>query len=96
MSDQRTVQQNRALHKWLELLAQELNDSGQSMGDGLLIRLPISYSKELMKELIVRPYMEKRYFDTNGDPITSTAKLSTLEMQDLYKNLDRIIAGYVL
>ncbi len=92
MSDQRTVLQNNSLHKWLELLAEELNASGQSMGDGIVIRLPIRYSKELMKKLIVHPYMAGHYFDKDGEPKTSTTQLSTLEIQDLYLNLDALIA----
>jgi len=88
----RTDQQNKALHKWLDMLAEQLNDSGQSMGDGIVVRLPIRYSRELMKELIVRPYMMTHFFDEDGEPITTTTKLSTTQTQDLYMQLDHIIA----
>lgn len=92
MTDQRTPKQNDSFHLWLELLSAELNDSGQSMGDGILIRLPIRYSKERIKDLIVKPYMEANFFDEDEQPKTSTTQLSPTEMQDLYKQLDAIIA----
>jgi hypothetical protein len=83
----RTGQQNKSLHLWLEQLAEALNDSGQSMGDGVLIKLPIRYTKENLKEQIIKPYMTALYPEK-----TSTTQLTTVEMQELYRDLDQIIA----
>ena len=83
----RTPQQNKSLHKWLNDLAQELNASGQSMGDGKLIRMPIRYTGENLKELVLRPYMNALFPN-----IESTTQLSTTQIQELYQALDQIIA----
>lgn len=83
----RTLPQNRSLHLWLEMLADELNASGQSLGDGKLVKLPVRYTKENLKEHVLRPYMNALYPE-----IDSTTELSTTQMQDLYRDLDQIIA----
>ena len=83
----RTLAQNSSLHLWLERLATELNDSGQSMGDGLLIKIPIAYTKDNLKENVVKPLMNALWPD-----ITSTTKLSTVQIQELYQRLDAIIS----
>ena len=64
-----------------------LNDSGQTMGDGKLIRLPLYYTEGNLKEKVVHPYMEGLW-----PAITSTAALSTTQIQELYQCLDYIIA----
>ena len=69
------------------MLADTLNESGQSMGDGLLIRLPLRYTAEALHERVVHPYI-----DALWPGIDSTANLTTTEMQTLYRDLDQIIA----
>ena len=86
MHDQRTIQQNKSLHLWLTLLADALNDSGQCLGDGRLVRLPIRFTPENLKETVLRPYMESLW------GITSTTKLDTTQIKELYKDLDLICA----
>lgn len=83
----RTNQQNKALHLWLTRLADELNESGQSMGDGVLIRLPIAYTQHNLKELVVKPVMNALYPD-----ITSTTQLTTKQLTHLYQYLDYVIS----
>ena len=83
----RTTQQNKSYWLWLTLLSQELNDSGQSMGDGKLIRVPLYFTPENLHEYVVKPYLNALYPEKD-----STTKLTTVEMQDLYQRLDQIIA----
>lgn len=82
----RTDLMNNCFHLWLDRLAEALNDSGQSMGDGVLIKLPIKYTKENLKEQVVRPYMKAVYGKK------STTELSITQMQAIYQELDQIIA----
>lgn len=83
----RTPKQNASLHLWLRLLARSLNESGQSLGDGKLIRVPVAYTEENLKEAVLKPYMNALYPD-----VKSTTELTTAQAQELYKNLDLIIA----
>ena len=83
----RTVQQNKSLHLWLHMLADELNASGQSLGDGKLVRLPVRYTAENLKEHVLKPYMNALWPEKD-----STTQLNTVELQELYRDLDQIIA----
>ena len=87
MSEQRTLPQNSSLHLWLTNLAVELNDAGLSLGDGKLVKLPVLFTQNNLKENIVRPMMTALYPDK-----TSTTQLDTKEIQYLYQHLDHIIA----
>ena len=84
---QRTLPQNASLHLWLDMLAKSLNEAGYTLGDGVLIRVPVLYSKENLKENVVKPYMRALYPD-----ISSTSELTTTQIQELYRNLDAIIS----
>ena len=80
----RTLQQNRALHKWCEQLAETLADAGYDMRT--LIKVPITPNKDNIKSEIVHPVMRALYPD-----IESTADLSTTQMQDLYETINRAL-----
>ncbi len=84
---QRTPKQNRSLHKWLGDLADALNDAGFYLNDKRLILLDVPFTKENLKENVVRPYIRAMYPDYE-----STTELSTTELQDLYQALDQVIA----
>jgi hypothetical protein len=84
---QRTLQQNKSLHLWLDMLASALNDAGYHQNDRKLIVLDVPFTKENLKENVVRPYMRALYPDYE-----STTELSTTELQDLYQALDQVIA----
>ena len=84
---QRTGQQNKALHLWLTQLADELNASGQSLGDGKLIRVPVAFTGDNLKEHVLKPYMNALHPDYD-----STTQLSTAELINLCDNLGLIIA----
>lgn len=77
---------NNSLHLWLERLAQELNDSGQSMGDGVLIKIPLRYTKDNLKETVVKPYIKAAYNKK------STTELEITELQQVYQDLSQIIS----
>ena len=83
----RTTQQNKALHLWLAQLANELNVSGQSLGDGILIRVPVAFTGDNLKENVLKPYMNALHPEYD-----STTELSTTEMIELCDNLGLIIA----
>ena len=55
---QRSVPQNKALHKYCELLADELNDRGLDMKVVLSHHPEISWTKEAVKEKLWRPIQE--------------------------------------
>ncbi len=83
----RTGLQNKSLHLWLSRLADELNGSGQSLGDGIVIKVPVAFTGDNLKENCLKPLMTALYPDKE-----STTQLSTVEIQDLYMRLDQIIA----
>ena len=69
----RTDQQNKALHKGCELLAQALNDSGYEMKAVLAAKsADVPWTKDSVKEVLFRPIMR-----------AMTTKLSTTEMNSV-------------
>lgn len=54
----RTDNQNRALHKYFEILANELNDAGYTVQIVLKQKVDINWDKDKVKELIWRPAQE--------------------------------------
>ncbi len=88
MSDKaRTLKQNAALHKWLEMLAEQLNDAGYSVNDKMVIHADIGFTKDNLKTSVVHPIMTALYPD-----ITSTAKLDKQQIQEVYLYANRAIS----
>ena len=56
--DVRTLKQNNALHKYFEMLAEELNNAGYDVKKTLSSKLEHPWNAELIKELIWRPVQE--------------------------------------
>lgn len=79
----RTEQQNRAFHKYCELLAKALTDAGHE-DMRTLIKVPIAPTKELVKYNMVHPVMKAMFPDKK-----STADLSTVEMINLYEQMNQ-------
>ena len=77
----RTPTQNNCLHKYCELLAEELKDSGHDMRE--LIKLPITPTKENVKANIVKPVMAALFPE-----IESTADLTSKQMCELYETMN--------
>ncbi len=79
---QRTTLQNNSLHKWAELLAVALDESGYDMKE--VVSLPIRPTKENVKANIIHSIMTALYPE-----IKSTKDLSTTQIQEVYKVADR-------
>lgn len=81
---QRTEQQNRALHLFFELLAQELNAAGYTVQLVLAQKMDLDWDKEMVKELLWRP-AQKALLRKK-----STTELSKQEDIDrVYEHLNR-------
>lgn len=83
---QRTPPQNRSLHKYCELLSDELNNAGYTIAKILTKPLDISWSKHTVKELLWRT-VQKAILDKD-----STTKLSRSEVSQVYDELNNIMA----
>ena len=73
----RTTQQNRALHKWFALLAEQLNLAGYDIKKTLSQNIEHPWTPTLIKELLFRPTM-KSYMSK-----LSTTKLTTKEIDPI-------------
>lgn len=83
--EQRTIQQNRALHKFFELLAEELNGSGYDMRKTLKPEIEIPWSKETVKDYLWRPIQDLQLEKK------STKDLNTKEIDKIYETLNRFL-----
>lgn len=75
---QRSILQNRSLHKYLTQIAEALADSGQDMR--VVVKLPIKPTLENVKQELWKPVMTAMYPD-----IESTTQLSTKQIQAVYE-----------
>lgn len=55
MTEPRTGQQNKAMHKYFELLAKNLNDAGYTVQLVLKEKVDLDWTKDMVKELLWRP-----------------------------------------
>ena len=83
---QRTPPQNRSLHKYCELLSDELNNAGYTIAKVITKPLDISWSKHTVKELLWRT-VQKAILDKD-----STTKLNRSEVSKVYDELNNIMA----
>lgn len=74
---QRTVKQNGSLHQVLDSFALDMNEAGIDFKK--TVRLPVSFTKENIKEYMFKPIMSGLYPD-----VESTADLSTTQMMRVY------------
>jgi len=80
----RTDQQNRALHKYCELLAEALNNAGLEMKTVLSAKsVDVPWNKNTVKEVLWRPIQEAM---TGKE---STTEITTVEPSEIYHVLDR-------
>lgn len=82
-TNQRTLTQNRSMHKFFELLAQELNDSGLTMLKVLKPGADVPWSAETVKECIWKPIQNAQFGEH------STTKLTTKQVSEVYETLNR-------
>lgn len=81
----RTPKQNNSLHKYLELLAEELNENGITL-QLLLSKVPaISCTKENLKDELWRKF-QKGLFGIN-----STRNISTVQTKEIYEETNKFV-----
>ena len=82
---QRTTQQNKALHLWFQLLAEELNNAGLDMRKVLKPSIDISWNSTNIKEYLWRPVqyalLKKK----------STRNLTKNEIDPVWEQLNRFL-----
>lgn len=88
MDNLRTPTQNNALHKYFELVAEALNDSGYDIRKTISHQMDIPWSKESVKELIWRQ-AQKTYLGK-----VSTTELNTKEIDGVYDVVNRYLAQF--
>lgn len=84
----RTPIQNNSIHKYLELVARELENGGHTMQDvvKVITRVEITPTKENVKEIIWRE-IQKALFGKK-----STTELSTAEVSKVYEVMAMFLA----
>ena len=83
----RTVKQNKCLHAYCQQLAVQLNEAGYDFTDGRVIRLPVQFTGDNVKEYMFKKAMTALYPDK-----VSTTELDTKEIQYVYENLNAFTA----
>ena len=82
----RTARQNRALHVYLRLLGEALNEAGLDQRAVLKSDFPLPWSTESAKQNLFSPIM-KAMFD-----IDSTTKLERVQVSQVYDVLNRSLS----
>lgn len=82
---QRTIQQNKSLHKYFELLAEELNEAGLDMRKLLKDTIDIPWNKDTVKDYLWRPIQKAQIKKE------STTELTTAEVTKVYETLNRFL-----
>jgi hypothetical protein len=82
----RTLQQNKALHKYLAELSEALNDAGLDMKAVLKPNISIPWTPEMTKEHIWKP-VQNIMLDKD-----STTELSTTDIDAIYQVISRHLA----
>jgi len=83
---QRTTQQNKALHKYFELVAEALNDAGLDMRATLKPEISIPWTSEGIKEYLWRPVMKVQLGKK------STTELETADINKVWETLNRYLS----
>lgn len=80
----RTDQQNKALHKWCQMVADEMNRNGMSVHKALsTYKVEIDWNKTRFKELVWRPIQEALTAKA------STTEPETVEYIEIYEHINR-------
>jgi hypothetical protein len=80
---QRSLAQNRALHKFCELLADELNSAGLEQKVVLSQWIDVQWSKDSVKEVLWKPILKVL------SEKSSTTEMDTKEPSEVYEHLVR-------
>ncbi len=81
----RTILQNKSLHLYLTMIADQLSEAGLDMRE--VVKLPVTPTTDNVKEMMFKPVMTAMHPD-----ITSTTKLSTKQMQAVYETFNVAMA----
>jgi len=84
----RTARQNKALHKYFELVAKALNESGLDMRVVLKPNVDIPWNTQSVKDFLWRPVM-KAVLQKN-----STTEMTTTEIDDVWEVINRHLAKF--
>ena len=84
--NQRTLQQNRALHLYFQMVADELNEHGLDMRKVLKPHVDIPWNKDTVKEYLWRPIMKLQLRKK------STIQMTTRDIDAIYDTLNNFIA----
>lgn len=85
---QRTIQQNRALHLYFQLIATTLNDAGLDMRKVLKPEIDIPWSKSSVKEFMWRPVMKVQLGKR------STTEMTTKDIDVIFDTINRHLAKF--
>lgn len=80
---QRTLQQNKALWKYFELLAQEFSDHGLDMKKVLKPEIDIPWNKDTVCEFLFKPIMKAQLGKE------STTELTTKEIDQIFDVINK-------
>lgn len=84
MAEKRTIQQNRALHKWFEDVAKELNENAHFMQEVLSkAKVDLKWSKDSVKYSLWFPVMFAMYHKKH------TAQLEKNQIDDIFDSLSK-------
>ena len=72
------------------MLAQALNDAGYTVNSTEVLRLPVSWTGENIKEFLFRPIMKALYPDKK-----STAELTKIEWSQVVEELNKALGERV-
>lgn len=87
-ASKRTEQQNRALHKYFELVAQALNDAGYPIRKTLArYSAELDWSKDSVKEVIWRPVQEALLHKRSTTELRKQEDITTI-----YEHVNRFLA----
>lgn len=85
---QRTIQQNKALHKFFSLLADECNDQGLTLQKLLQNKIDVMVTPVLVKEVLWKPIQKVMF---NKD---STTELTTKEIDQVFDVVNKLLGKY--
>ena len=81
----RSIQQNKALHKWFDQLSKALNEDGFDMRTVISEEIDIPWSHYTVKEHLWRPVQKTLY------NIESTKNINTQEINKIYDIINKTV-----
>jgi len=85
MENQRTTTQNKALHKYFELLSESLNGYGFDMKHVLKEQVEIDWTPEMVKKYLWKPLQDVMFSKK------STTELTRKEINQVFLTVDKYL-----